>query len=146
MQASVLDGLARIDLWREKLDFGHSTGHGVGHFLCVHECPPFISMSPGTLKPGQVFSIEPGFYKEGEYGIRIENLVYLKDIGDKFNDIINLTLVPYQLKLIDTSMLDDEEIAYFNMINSEIRSTLEPLLNGKLGYNFLIENTRPIEK
>lgn len=182
MQAAVLDGLARMDLWREKQDFGHSTGHGVGHFLCVHESPPFISsrilrnsqvlsVEPGSdnkskrgvwtmnpvyekdigdgfrdiVRPGQVFSIEPGYYKEGEYGIRIENLVYLKDIGDGFGDVVNLTLVPYQLKLIDVSMLNAEEVDHINAINEEIRSALEPLMKGQPGHRFLTENTRRIE-
>ncbi|CAD25247.1 AMINOPEPTIDASE P-LIKE PROTEIN [Encephalitozoon cuniculi GB-M1] len=146
MQSSVLDSLSRMDLWGEKLDYGHATGHGVGHFLCVHESPPSISYSNGLLSPGQVFSIEPGFYKEGEYGIRIENLVYLKDIGDKFYEIANLTLVPYHLGLVDTSMMSEEEIGYLDRINKEIRSALEPLMRGGLGYRYLIENTAPIGK
>lgn len=146
VQGSVLDALARLDLWKEKLDFGHATGHGVGHSLCVHEAPPCISSQPGLVNTGQVFSIEPGFYKECEYGIRIENLVYLKDIGNRFCDVINLTSVPYQLKLINASMLDDEEVAYLNMINGETRSVLEPLLRGSLGHKFLLENTKNIEK
>lgn len=146
MSASVLDGLSRMDLWREKQNFGHGTGHGVGHFLCVHECPPFVSASSCALKPGQVFSIEPGFYKEGEYGIRIENLVYLKDVGDGFCDVTNLTLVPYQLKLIDVSMLDNDEVSQLNRINMEIRSVLEPLMAGQTGHDFLVENTKAVEK
>ncbi|KAG5859867.1 X-prolyl aminopeptidase [Encephalitozoon hellem] len=147
MQSSVLDSLSRIDLWNVMEDYGHATGHGVGHFLCVHESPPAISYSGDqTLKPGQVFSIEPGFYKEGEYGIRIENLVYLKSIDDKFYEIANLTLVPYHLKLIDISMMSEEEVDHLNRINEEIRSALEPLMRRKVGYRYLMENTMPIEK
>ncbi|AFN82821.1 X-prolyl aminopeptidase 2 [Encephalitozoon romaleae SJ-2008] len=147
MQPSVLDSLSRIDLWNEMEDYGHATGHGVGHFLCVHESPPTISYSSDQLlKPRQVFSIEPGFYKEGEYGIRIENLVYLKDIDGKFYEITNLTLVPYHLRLIDTSMMSEEEVSHLNRINEEIRSTLEPFMKGKIGYRYLMENTVPIKK
>ncbi|KAL7347841.1 X-prolyl aminopeptidase 2 [Encephalitozoon intestinalis] len=147
MNASVLDSMSRIDLWSEMLDYGHATGHGVGHFLCVHEHPPTISFGgEQTLKPGQVFSIEPGFYKEGEYGIRIENLVYLKEINQKFYKIQNLTFVPYHLKLVDTAMMSQEEVDHLNRISEEIRLILKPLMKGRPGYRYLMENTEPISK
>jgi Xaa-Pro aminopeptidase len=146
MRTSTLDSLVRMDLWRQKKDFGHSTGHGVGHFLCVHECPPHVSSCDGASEAGQVFSIEPGYYKEGEYGIRLENLVCQRDIGDGFSELVNLTLVPYHLRLVSMGMLDEEELAQLNQMSTEIRRALEPFLVGKPGHRYLIENTRELRK
>ncbi|KHN69908.1 X-prolyl aminopeptidase [Ordospora colligata] len=147
MPASSLDTLSRMDLMKEGLDYGHATGHGVGHFLCVHESPPSISSNSNeTLIPGMVFSIEPGYYKEGEYGIRIENLVSITGADSGFNDVTNLTLVPYQLKMIDMCLINDEEIEHLNKINLRIRESLEPFMIGLPGHKFLIENTMPIQK
>lgn len=142
----VLDALARAPLWKKGLDFGHSTGHGVGHFLCVHECPPFVSFGSGSLYKNQVFSIEPGYYKEGEYGIRIESLVFTKKVSKDFLKPANLTYVPYQLNLIDLKLLSEDEILFLNTMNADIRKRLEPLLKGKQGYDFMMKNTTPITK
>ncbi|KAH9411638.1 methionine aminopeptidase [Ordospora pajunii] len=147
MPASSLDTLSRMDLMKEGLDYGHATGHGVGHFLCVHESPPSISSnSSEVLMPGMVFSIEPGYYKEGEYGIRIENLVCITGTDNGFNAVENLTLVPYQLKMVDVCLMNEDEVDYLNKVSRGIRESLEPFMIGSPGYKFLVENTVPIRK
>ncbi|EOB13668.1 Xaa-Pro aminopeptidase 1 [Nosema bombycis CQ1] len=144
---NVVDALTRIDLWKNKEDYGHASGHGVGHFLCVHESPPTLSpYGFGKISPSQIFSIEPGLYKDGEYGIRIENLVLSEDIGDKFMRFKNITYVPYQLDLINLDLLTDEEIESLNGISKEIRRVLEKYLKDTEGYEYLIKNTRKLSK
>src|SRR5699024_9811926 len=110
---SAIDVLSRTFLWKERLDFNHSTSHGVGHFLNVHEHPPLNSE---TLSANQVISIEPGYYKEDSYGIRIEDLVYVTET-DGFNKFESLTVVPFHYNLIDMNMLSDEERGVINEYN-----------------------------
>ncbi len=101
-----LDALARNHLWQVGLDFDHGTGHGVGSFLSVHEGPQSISRrSSQPLLPGMILSNEPGFYKNGEYGIRIENLMLVEEFDEKFLQFKTLTLVPIDSRLIDFKML-----------------------------------------
>jgi Xaa-Pro aminopeptidase len=111
---SGLDAITRNILWQNGLDFAHGTGHGVGYFLNVHEGPASISKrSFMEIKEGMVLSNEPGLYFEGEYGIRIENLVLVKKSKhDGFLEFKNLTLIPYEKKLIDYNMLNKAEINY----------------------------------
>lgn len=145
MQSTVVDALARMDLWREHRDFGHGTSHGVGHFLNVHESPP--SFSGGyRLKAGQVMSIEPGFYTEDHFGVRIEDLVLVARAADGFCKFEQLTCVPLQLGLIDTEMLSADELREVNVYSAWVRKKLEPLLRGRPGHRWLLENTRELSR
>lgn len=132
-----LDVLARIALWNEGINFGHGTGHGVGHFLCCHEGPQSIRMQHNatTLKPGMVTSDEPGIYRTGEYGIRIENLLLTVDAGidnefGKFLKFEPLTLLPYDRRLIDTSMLSAKETEQINNYHRLVMERLASRLDG----------------
>jgi Xaa-Pro aminopeptidase len=105
-----LDALARNHLWQAGLDYDHGTGHGVGHFLSVHEGPQGISKrAHQPLLPGMILSNEPGFYAEGKYGIRIENLMLVEKFDEKFLCFKTLTLAPIDSKLIDFKMLTRPE-------------------------------------
>lgn len=132
-----LDALARQFLWKDGLSYLHGTGHGVGHFLNVHEGPQNIRLNenPALLTPGMITSNEPGLYRTGEYGIRCENLVLTvhaltTEFGD-FNKFETLTLFPFDLKLFDTDIMSDDEIAWVNNYHSEVRRRLSPLLNSQ---------------
>ncbi|TBU16694.1 M24 metallopeptidase [Hamiltosporidium tvaerminnensis] len=141
---SVLDTLARMFLWNEKKDFGHGTGHGVGHFLNVHEAPPGISQKGDLLKENQIFSIEPGFYKENDYGIRIEDLVVVKK-DENFFKLENLTMAPLQLKMMDLNILNDDEVNFINEFNKKVRFVLQNKLEKGHGYDFMMRNTEEIK-
>ena len=131
-----IDAFARAPLWQAGLDFDHGTGHGIGSFLCVHEGPARIAKS-GTvpLKPGMILSNEPGYYRTGAYGIRIENLVIVQEIetpkgGER--DLLgfeNLTRVPLDRRLIETSILTHDERAWIDAYHDLVRRDLEPLLD-----------------
>jgi Xaa-Pro aminopeptidase len=125
-----LDVLARMFLWNDGVDYGHGTGHGVGNFLSVHE-GSVLSMRPsfGAIKPGTILSNEPGFYKDGEYGIRVENLLYTKDLGNGFLAFENLTLVPYCHKLIDFDIINKAELGYLTNYYATIKSKVRPYLS-----------------
>lgn len=132
-----IDTFARQHLWQAGLDFDHGTGHGIGSFLCVHEGPARIAKS-GTvpLKPGMILSNEPGYYKPGAYGIRIENLVVVKDVdtpegGEReLLGFDNLTRVPLDRRLIKMSMLTDDERMWIDGYHALVRQDLAPLLDG----------------
>lgn len=137
-----LDIIARQDLWAQGLDYRHGTGHGVGHALSVHEGPPNIRyMSTGVntekveLKPGMIFSDEPGIYFEGKFGIRCENLVLCKtDRKNEFGEFLKLetlTLVPFDKRLIDKKYLDEKTINVLNSYHQRVYETLLPYLNSK---------------
>jgi Xaa-Pro aminopeptidase len=132
-----LDTLARKALWEAGLDYGHGTGHGVGAYLSVHEGPQSISNrdTSGTpLTPGMVLSNEPGYYQAGEYGMRIENLVYVTRDREHstrertFLKFENLTLCPIAARPIDARLLTREEIRYFNAYHARVRKTLTRFL------------------
>jgi len=134
---SQLDTIARKPLWDIGLNYGHGTGHGVGSYLGVHEGPHAISYYRGKSTPleiGMVMSNEPGFYKTDEYGIRIENLIYVVKDEDKssedmtFLKFTNLTLCPIDRSLIDTSILDNNEITYLNDYHLNIKNKLSQFL------------------
>lgn len=132
-----LDALARQFLWKEGLSYLHGTGHGVGHFLNVHEGPQSIRLNenPTPLMPGMITSNEPGVYREGEYGIRCENLVltvpaFSTEFGE-FYKFETLTLYPFDLNLFDTSIMSDEEIAWINDYHTMVRERLTPHLNAE---------------
>jgi len=131
-----LDALARMPLWQENMTYGHGTGHGLGHFLGCHEGPHSINgrLNPVSLKPGMVTSNEPGLYKEGEYGIRTENILLVVEgaktehFGD-FLEFETLTLFPYDTRLIDLSMLSPEEVKQINDYHAVVLERLTPYLN-----------------
>jgi len=138
-----LDSLARQFLWSEGLDFLHGTGHGVGCNLCVHEGPQRISAGFNTqaLLPGMVVSNEPGVYFSGKYGIRIENLCFVKEVLPKdsynigvgpFLGFEDLTLVPYALNLIDFDLLNAQELEQIKNYHQRILSTVGDLLPGEV--------------
>ncbi|MBA4764421.1 MAG: aminopeptidase P family protein [Erythrobacter sp.] len=138
-----LDALARMHLWQAGVDYGHGTGHGVGSYLSVHEGPQRISKPggafPGTetpLQEGMILSNEPGYYKAGEFGIRIENLVLVVDAKidgseGKYLTFETLTHVPLDRRLVDKSMLTDREIAWWNDYHAKTREILAPQLEGE---------------
>ncbi|UCH75490.1 MAG: aminopeptidase P family protein [Rhodospirillales bacterium] len=145
-----LDALARTALWQAGLDYDHGTGHGVGSYLSVHEGPQRISKIPNTvaLKPGMIVSNEPGYYKEGAYGIRIENLVCVVpvEIDGAEKTMLGfeaLTLAPIDLKLVDTSLLLPAEIEWLDAYHTRVREALTPLLDKETAA-WLAEATRPV--
>ncbi len=119
-----LDALARNHLWQAGLDYDHGTGHGVGHFLSVHEGPQGISKrAHQPLLPGMILSNEPGFYAEGKYGIRIENLMLVEKFDEKFLCFKTLTLAPIDSKLIDFEMLTRPEREWLEEYHERILET-----------------------
>lgn len=129
-----LDLLARLPLWEENMNFMHGTGHGVGHFLGCHEGPHGIRMqiNPTPLEPGMIMSNEPGLYKAGEYGIRIENMLHVVDAGmtpfGRFYKFETLTLFPYDIELMDMSLLTPVEVKQINDYHRMVRDRLTPYL------------------
>src|SRR2546426_1849469 len=131
-----LDSFARQFLWVQGLDFDHGTGHGVGSYLSVHEGPARISkLGTTALKPGMILSNEPGYYKAGAYGIRIENLVLVVRAAavagaeKPLNAFETLTLAPIDRQLIVTEMLTLEEAAWLDAYHARVFETLAPLLD-----------------
>jgi Xaa-Pro aminopeptidase len=145
-----LDGFARRGLWQAGLDYDHGTGHGVGSYLGVHEGPQRISKAPSTqpLLPGMIVSNEPGYYKTGAYGIRIENLVLVQPSnGAAEREMLGfetLTLAPIDRSLIEPSLLGDDEIAWLDAYHAHVRETLTPLVDPATAH-WLAEATQPIE-
>lgn len=121
-----LDALARNHLWQAGKDYAHGTGHGVGHFLSVHEGPCNISKRGHQgLLPGMILSNEPGFYAEGKYGIRLENLMLVEPVDEKFLQFRTLTLAPFDPDLIDFAMLEEAEKEWLRAYHCEILERLE---------------------
>jgi Xaa-Pro aminopeptidase len=130
-----LDPFARRPLWESGLDFDHGTGHGVGSYLSVHEGPQRLSrLGTVELEPGMILSNEPGYYREGQYGIRLENLVLvtppepIKGGTREMMGFETLTLVPFDRRLIDPKQLLPFEIAWLNAYHARIRREIEPIL------------------
>lgn len=126
-----LDTLARQFLWQAGLDYDHGTGHGVGSYLCVHEGPQRIAKAASgvALEPGMIISNEPGYYKAGDYGFRMENLVMVREDkrpGDERDMLAfeTLTLAPIDRTLIDTALMSAAEIAWVNDYHARVRETL----------------------
>lgn len=144
-----LDVEARKYLWREGKGFLHGTGHGVGHFLNVHEGPQSIRLNdnPVPLTPGMVTSNEPGLYLEGRYGIRCENLMLcVKAMTTDFAEFLSfetLTLFPFDLRLFDTSMMTPAQIAWVNAYHRTVRERLSPHLDDA-HRKWLSEKTAPL--
>ncbi|MGE5505482.1 MAG: aminopeptidase family protein P, partial [Actinomycetota bacterium] len=148
---SQLDVLARHALWAAGLDYDHGTGHGVGSYLGVHEGPQRISKvgSPVALRPGMVLSNEPGYYKPGAYGIRIENLVAVVEAAAppgaerQLLGFEPLTLVPIDLGLVDPTLLTAAELAWLDSYHTRVRAEIAPLVDGT-ARAWLEKATRPI--
>jgi Xaa-Pro aminopeptidase len=136
----MLDAIARAPLWEHGLDFGHGTGHGVGYFLNVHEGPQTISravVEPAmAMQPGMITSIEPGVYRPGQWGVRVENLVLnvaAPSVGDEFGEFLEfetLTLCPIDARCIDPALLRSDEIAWLNGYHAMVAERLAPGLQG----------------
>ncbi len=151
----MLDAIARAPLWAEGLDYGHGTGHGVGYFLNVHEGPQSISQTvPDTnmaMQPGMITSIEPGLYRPGQWGVRIENLVLnvpargaaADSTFGEFLEFETLTLCPIDTRCIDRGLLRDDEVAWLNGYHAEVRRRLAPLVSGD-ALAWLTERTQPL--
>jgi Xaa-Pro aminopeptidase len=150
----MLDALARAPLWQEGIDYGHGTGHGVGYFLAVHEGPQSISKTVPdaqmAMQPGMITSIEPGIYRPGQWGVRIENLVLTvpadtaqTDGFGEFLEFETLTLCPIDTRCIERSLLRDDEVAWLNAYHATVRERLAPHLGGA-ALAWLTERTQPI--
>ncbi len=144
-----LDAFARQYLWKEGLSYLHGTGHGVGHFLNVHEGPQSIRLNdvPATLRPGMLSSNEPGLYREGIHGIRCENLVltvpaFTTEFG-RFFRFETMTLFPFDRALFETAIMTQDEIDWVNGYHDEVYRRLLPLLTPEQG-EWLREKTLPL--
>ena len=140
--STLLDAICRKPLWQEQCNYGHGTGHGVGYFLNVHEGPQIISyLTPAnpnqTMKAGMITSNEPGLYRPGKWGIRIENLVASLPVASpqetefgKFLHFETLTLCPIDTRPIDFGLLTKAEVRWLNVYHADVREKLLPLVDG----------------
>ncbi|MBF6033141.1 aminopeptidase P family protein [Pseudomonas sp. P155] len=135
----LLDAIARAPIWADSVDYGHGTGHGVGYFLNVHEGPQVIAYqaapAPQTaMQPGMITSIEPGTYRPGRWGVRIENLAMNREAGSsEFGEFLKfetLTLCPIDTRCLLPALLTEEEKQWFNAYHAQVRERLSPLLEG----------------
>jgi Xaa-Pro aminopeptidase len=147
---SQLDALARIALWQVGLDYDHGTGHGVGAYLSVHEGPHRISKVANNvaLQPGMIVSNEPGYYKTGAYGIRIENLVAVKEAqiegaDRRYLEFETLTLAPIDLNCVDVGLLTEAEKTWLNAYHARVREVVAPQVDDATRA-WLAEATRAI--
>ncbi|HEX5683467.1 MAG TPA: aminopeptidase P family protein [Ideonella sp.] len=147
----MLDALARAPLWAESLEYGHGTGHGVGYFLNVHEGPQSISKAiPDAnmaMEPGMITSIEPGLYRPGRWGVRIENLVLnvpapASEFGE-FLEFETLTLCPIDTRCLDLGLLRADEADWLNRYHAMVRERLAPKLSGD-ALAWLMTRTEPV--
>jgi Xaa-Pro aminopeptidase len=147
-----LDAIARYPLWLAGQDFDHGTGHGVGSYLSVHEGPQRLSrLSDVPLEPGMILSNEPGYYREGAFGIRIENLVIVGeaaalpggDDGRKMLDFETLTFVPIDRNLVVAAMLSDGERQWLDAYHAEVRERIAPRVSDR-ARDWLMQATAPI--
>jgi len=137
--APVLDPIARLPIWQALADFGHGTGHGVGYFLNVHEGPQAISYrtpikASMAMRSGMITSNEPGLYRPGKWGVRIENLVVNRPAGTsefgQFLQFETLTLCPIDTRCIVLELLTDSEKRWMNAYHQHVRERLEPFVQG----------------
>ncbi len=150
VQGGWVDALARKPLWDGRLNYRHGTGHGVGSFLCVHEGPVgFSPRNAGPLAAGNVLTIEPGYYEDGKFGIRIENMVVLRTTGKTrkgepgWLESETLTLCPVDLRLVEKGLLTLEEVDWLNRYHVRVRDTLAPHLDSE-DRAYLELATRPL--
>ncbi len=150
----MLDALARAPLWDQGIEFGHGTGHGVGYFLNVHEGPQSISKAIPephmAMEPGMITSIEPGVYRPGQWGVRIENLVLnvaaSTPEGSTFGEFLEfetLTLCPIDTRCIDRSLMREDEVLWLNRYHAMVQARLLPLVEGD-ARAWLLERTKPL--
>jgi Xaa-Pro aminopeptidase len=148
-----LDLLARKALWENGLNYGHGTGHGVGFCLNVHEGPQNISQGGGrdsktVIEPGMLISDEPAIYREGEYGIRIENLILcFEDEETEFGQFLKfdtVSLCYIDKSLIDISLLDKKEIGWLNSYHAEVFEKISPYLTEQEKF-WLKEKTKELD-
>ncbi|MFK3917373.1 aminopeptidase P family protein [Psychrobacter sp. NPDC078501] len=151
----LIDAICRAPLWQAQMDYGHGTGHGVGYFLNVHEGPQVIAYSASTpkeraMKVGMISSNEPGLYREGKWGIRIENLVVntpvAKPTETEFGNFLNfetITYCPIDTRLIEPSLLDQTEINWLNSYHSQVFAELKDRVEGS-ALEWLTERTKAI--
>jgi len=151
-RAPMLDAIARAPIWAAGIDYGHGTGHGVGYFLNVHEGPQTISPSappdPHTaMEVGMITSIEPGIYRPGRWGIRIENLVLNQHVEtSEFGEYLGfetLTLCPIDTRCLDRALLRADEIAWLNDYHATVRARLTPHVEGP-AFEWLMQRTEAI--
>jgi Xaa-Pro aminopeptidase len=151
-RSPLLDTLARAPIWAAGADYGHGTGHGVGYFLNVHEGPQSISPStppdPHTaMEPGMITSVEPGIYRPGQWGIRIENLVLSQPVETtafgEFLAFETLTLCPIDTRCLDLSLLRGDEVAWLNDYHRAVRARLLPHVSGA-ARDWLILRTKEV--
>lgn len=135
----LLDAIARAPIWADNVDYGHGTGHGVGYFMNVHEGPQVIAYqaqpAPQTaMQPGMITSIEPGTYRPGRWGVRIENLVLNVEAGNsEFGEYLKfetLTLCPIDVRCLKLELLSEQERAWLNNYHVQVQQRLSPLLQG----------------
>ena len=137
----MLDAIARVPLWEHGLDYGHGTGHGVGYFLNVHEGPQSFSRviadATMAMQPGMITSVEPGLYRPGQWGVRVENLVLAVPAGPEvstefgeFLEFETLTLCPIDARCLDLSLLRADEIEWLDAYHRVVRERLAPLVSG----------------
>ncbi|WP_201597287.1 aminopeptidase P family protein [Psychrobacter fulvigenes] len=151
----LIDAICRAPLWQAQMDYGHGTGHGVGYFLNVHEGPQVIAYSASTpkeraMKAGMISSNEPGLYREGKWGIRIENLVVNTTVASptetEFGDFLNfetITYCPIDTRLIEPSLLTQVEIDWLNDYHSQVYAELKDRVDGA-ALEWLTERTQAI--
>ena len=151
----LIDAICRAPLWQAQMDYGHGTGHGVGYFLNVHEGPQVIAYSASmpkerAMKEGMISSNEPGLYREGKYGIRIENLMVNKRVAQpvetEFGDFLNfetVTYCPIDTRLIESSLLTQIEIDWLNNYHSQVYAELKDRVEGA-ALEWLTERTKAI--
>lgn len=148
----LLDSIARAPIWADGVDYGHGTGHGVGYFLNVHEGPQVIAYqaapAPQTaMQPGMIISIEPGTYKPGRWGVRIENLVLNREAGSSefgtFLKFETLTMCPIDTRCLESSLLTRDEVEWLDAYHAEVRERLGPLLDGD-ALEWLKARTEPV--
>ena len=151
----LIDAICRAPLWQAQMDYGHGTGHGVGYFLNVHEGPQVIAYSASTpkeraMKAGMISSNEPGLYREGKWGIRIENLVVNTPVASptetEFGDFLNfetITYCPIDTRLIEPSLLTQVEIDWLNDYHSQVYAELKDRVDGA-ALEWLTERTQAI--
>ncbi|CAN0585343.1 unnamed protein product, partial [Ectocarpus sp. 12 AP-2014] len=131
-----LDVLARQFLWAKGLDYAHGTGHGVGAYLGVHEGLARIAKQGSVpLEPGMLLSNEPGYYKEGVFGIRLENLIFVTEPEDVGGDqtmmgFETITRAPFERRLVETRLMSDAELAWLNAFHAKVLADIGPLLSG----------------
>ena len=146
-----LDALARYSLWLADMDYGHGTGHGVGVYSCVHEGPQRLSrLSEVALLPGMILSNEPGYYREGAFGIRIENLIVAREAGPVTGgdgatqlDFETLTFAPIDRRLIARDLLDADERTWLDAYHAECRDKIGPRLSARARL-WMDHATRPL--